>query len=127
MRNELTIVGIACLAGIFCLIFPHIYRADLPRGSIVNNLRQLNAAKQQWLLDKKPSSDTWPIKTNLMLYFGPREAASFDQCVPPVAGEIYIINRADRPVEVYLTKDIFPFKEGQLLTIDDISNPRPKH
>jgi len=111
----------------FSLVFFRVHRADLPKGSIVNNLRQLDAAKQEWLEEEKPSLDSWPSKTNMMCYLGPRGAVNFDQCVPPMDGEIYIINRADRPVGVYLTKDISPFKAGQLPTIEDIYNPQPKH
>src|SRR5271170_6207708 len=123
MRRDLTIAGVVCLIGfIFILFSSHRHRSNWPNNSILNNLRQLDAGKQQWLLDKKPSPDSWLSRTNMMLYLGPRGAVSFDQCVPPLNGEIYIINRADRPVEVYLTKDISPFKEGQLLTIDDIYN-----
>jgi hypothetical protein len=98
---------------------PNRARSDR-HNSILGNLRQLNNAKEQWRLDQKPSVVSWPSRADIMQYLGPRGATTFDQCVPPLDGEIYVINRADRPVAVYLTKDSFGFREGQLLTIEDI-------
>jgi len=112
------VIVVAALA--ILLVRPHRVRSD-HHNSILNNLRNLDGAKEQWLLEQKPSPVSWPSKADMMRYLGgPRGATTFDMCVPPLDGEIYVINRADRPVAVYLTKDAFGFREGQLLTIEDI-------
>lgn len=88
---------------------------------MVNNMRQLDGAKAQWQLEHMPASNVWPSKIEIRDYLG-RGFTSFE----PVNGEIYVINRADRPVAVYLTKDAFGWKEGQLLTIEDIQGKWPR-
>jgi hypothetical protein len=60
---------------------------------------------------------------------------SSDSLVTPLAGEVYIVNRADRPVVVYFPKDVqigqLHFKNGSLFTMDDLKHfyddPDKKH
>lgn len=91
-----------------------------PRNSVLMDLDRLNGAKEQWKLEQKPSGVAWPAKAEIVRYLGRHGSEAFEDCLRPLNGEIYVINRADRPVAVYLTKDAFGFKEGQLLTIEDI-------
>ena len=127
MRKYLTVAIVLCVIGLAwtfrSLIFP---RANMggPRNTILNNLRQLDGAKEQWILERKPSTNTWPSQTDLLPYLSQRLAKTLDEALPPLKGEVYIVNRTDRPVAAYLTKDAFGFKEGQLLTIEDIEGHR---
>ena len=91
--------------------------------AVFNNLRILNAAKQQWIRTK-PATDSWPSKQDISRYIMTK--AGGDSLVASLAGEVYILNRADRPVMVYFPKDIqigqLQFKEGTLFTMDDLKH-----
>lgn len=91
--------------------------------AVFNNLRILNAAKQQWARTK-PAPDSWPAKQDISRYIMMKPSG--DGLVTPLAGEVYIVNRADRPVMVYFPKDILigqmQFKEGSLFTMDDLKH-----
>jgi hypothetical protein len=121
MRNlAFIVVVIAVIVVLVLLPRPHRTTGSPPYSVMMNNLRQLDGAKHQWRLEQMPASNVWPSKVEIMLYLGRPGVTNLEKCIPPVDGEIYVINRADRPVAVYMTKDAFGRKEGQLLTIEDM-------
>ncbi len=80
-------------------------------------LRVIEGAKQQWIMESAPASNAWPAEAEIMRYMrGDQIADEF----PSRYGEIYIINRADRPAAVYLSRAAFGMRAGQLLTLQDI-------
>jgi hypothetical protein len=91
---------------------------------VFGNLRILNAAKQQWALKSKPATNSWPSKQDISRYIITKPSG--DGLVTSLASEVYIVNRADRPVVVYFPKDTqigqIQFKEGALLTMDDLKH-----
>ncbi|MCX6930225.1 MAG: hypothetical protein NT154_44495 [Verrucomicrobia bacterium] len=118
MRNLAFIVVVIAVIVVLVLVLlprPHRTTGSPPYSVMMNNLRQLDGAKHQWLLEKMPASNVWPSKAEITDYLGRGGVTSFKTVMPPVDGEIYVINRADRPVAVYMTKDAFGYKEGQLL------------
>jgi hypothetical protein len=91
--------------------------------AVFNNLRILNAAKQQWLRTM-PVPNSWPSKQDISHYIMMKPSSG--SLVTPLADEIYIVNRVDRPVMVYFPKDVqigqLQFKNGSLFTMDDLKH-----
>jgi hypothetical protein len=91
-------VGIAAifvLLGLLAvLLMPNFTRARTQAHSnaVVNNLRQIDGAKQQWALENKKSPDDVPTWTDLQPYLG-REGRQ----VPSVRGEEYVLGQVAEP------------------------------
>jgi Mg-chelatase subunit ChlD/LysM repeat protein len=66
-------------------------RATSPANTVMNNLRQIDAAKNQWALENNKSSDAVPTSADLSPYLK-------DGGVKPVAGESYVIGKVSGPV-----------------------------
>jgi len=120
MRKILFIVVAVAVIGVALAVLLPAFTARQPvekRGAILNNLRQLDAAKQQWMLETKAAPDRWPSSSDLSAYIN---------LVEPISDEVYIINRADRPVAVYFPKDTqirqWHFRGGLLFTMDDLQH-----
>jgi regulatory protein YycI of two-component signal transduction system YycFG len=60
--------------------------ADAERNACINNLRQIDAAKQQWALEKNKTADAVPIEQDLLPYF---KDGVFPACP---SGGVYAIN-----------------------------------
>jgi len=56
------------------------------KNSVINNLRMLDVAKQQWALDANKSGDAEPTMDDLKGYLGRGEGAQ----LPSIAGETYV-------------------------------------
>jgi len=91
-----------------------------PHNTFYTNLRRISEAKQRWASEQKAAPDSWPGKRDILAYLTPHPERGFNATVPSLAGEEYIINRTDRPALVYFPKDAGDFREGQLLTVDDL-------
>jgi len=82
-------------------------------------LRVIEGAKQQWIMECAPASNAWPAEADIMRYVkGDRLEEEF----PSRYGEVYIVNRADRPAAVYLPRAAFGMRGRQLLTLEDIQS-----
>jgi DNA repair exonuclease SbcCD ATPase subunit len=64
-------------------------QAESDRNTCINNLRQIDAAKQQWALEKNKSADAVPTAQDLMPYF---KDGNFPICP---SGGTYSINAVD--------------------------------
>ena len=90
--------------------------------TISHHLQELEGAKHQWALEYKKPTVAWPTKQDLAVYLQPSKSESeeFDLRLPPLVGELYIINRMDKPVMVYFPKSAGEFKEGEILTLTEL-------
>jgi hypothetical protein len=99
--------------------------------AIYDNLRRLDSAKQQCVMEQKAPPGSWPTKSNILPYLARNPNSEFDEVIPSVCGEVYIINRADRPVLVYFPKEVqHPsegvFREGLLMSMEDLQHYRKR-
>jgi len=124
MRKILFIVVAVAVIGyaLKVMMFSSQPRQPNDHLAIFNNLRILDIAKQQWMLEKKPVKDSWPSSSDLSPYI--KKIDGIGSLVESLADEVYIINRADRPVSVYFPKDTQirqqHFRGGLLFTMDDL-------
>jgi hypothetical protein len=82
------IVGTLMVADV---VVPFIRARNTPAsGACINNLRQLDGAKQQWALEKGMSTNDVPSWNDLLPYLGPGDSAS-KPCCPE--GGAYILRR----------------------------------
>jgi Mg-chelatase subunit ChlD len=81
-------------AGIAGLALPNFVkaRATSQANATINNLRQIDGAKQEWALENKKSPDDVPTPDDLKPYL------LGGKLPPPVMGEKYIIGRVADPV-----------------------------
>ena len=68
-------------------------RATSQQNACINNLRQIDGAKQQWVLENKKSESDTPSREDLLPYLKKQQ---FPVC--PTGGS-YTINRAGDPPE----------------------------
>ena len=54
-------------------------------NACINNLRQIDAAKQQWALEKGQSGGAQPADTDVLTYVGKGQLAGSDVCCPLTA------------------------------------------
>ena len=119
----LVAVAILCFA-LKVLILSSTPQQPPDNLAVFNNLRILDTAKQQWMLEKKPAPDSWPSSSDLSPYI--KKLDGIESLVESLADEVYIINQADRPVTVYFPKDTqirqWHFHGGLLFTMDDLNH-----
>ena len=72
-------------------------------SGIVNNLRQIQGAKEQWAFEHHETNDIVMTRQMLEGMFGPR---GYDAFIRPVAHERYTINTLWKPAEAELTKKV---------------------
>jgi hypothetical protein len=133
MRKIITVFASVAL-GLFLLTTVLLRFVSTRTGhhaAIYDNLRRLDSAKQQCVMEQKAPPDSWPTKSNILPYLARNPNSKFDEVIPSVCGEVYIINRADRPVLVYFPKDIQNpiegvFRGGMLMTMEDLQNQRQR-
>jgi prepilin-type N-terminal cleavage/methylation domain-containing protein len=88
---EIMIV-VAIIGLLAAIAIPNFVRARTTsqKNACINNLRQIDGAKQQWALEnKKTSTDTAPTSTSLSPYLGRGTAGNWPSC--PANGT-YTIN-----------------------------------
>jgi len=126
MRKILFILIAVVVLGVALkvLVFSSPPRQPNEHLAVFNNLRILDTAKQQWMLERKPAPDSWPSSSDLAPYI--KKIDGIDSLVESLADEVYIVNRADRPVAVYFPKDMqirqWHFSAGLLFTMDDLQH-----
>ncbi len=70
---------IGLLAAIAIPNFVHA-RATSQQNACINNLRQIDAAKQEWALEYKQNSTVTPVDSNLQPYLGRGSAGTLPSC-----------------------------------------------
>lgn len=76
---------------------------------IVNNLRQLDGAKQQWALDHNRTGAVVVTKADIAPYLRP------DFWVKPAAGESYTIGTLEQSPEAHLTRQVDNHAKGTVI------------
>jgi Mg-chelatase subunit ChlD/type II secretory pathway pseudopilin PulG len=117
---------VAVVAILASMLLPATSRAKMraQRPAIINNLRLLDSAKQQWALEQRKSATDVPTMQDLQAYLGRGEHGD----VPAVAGETYNLGAvAQQPVAQLETKGgkkmvTLPDAEGNLASV---SQPAP--
>lgn len=95
----LTVLAVLAIVALLAAIsLPNFVKARSTSKSnvVINNLRQIDAAKQQWALENKKTADAAPTEADLKPYL------TGGKMPQPVAGETYVLGRvSDEPaVEV---------------------------
>ncbi|HTB85462.1 MAG TPA: von Willebrand factor type A domain-containing protein [Candidatus Sulfotelmatobacter sp.] len=81
------------IVGLIAISIPNFVksRATSPANAVINNLRQIDAAKNQWALENNKSPDAVPTSADLSPYLK-------NGGVKPVAGESYVIGKVSDSV-----------------------------
>jgi len=87
-KNKLgfTLIAIMIVVAIIGLLaaiaIPNFVRArtQAQQNACINNLRQIDGAKQQWALENKKNSTDSPSATNLQPYMGRGSAGALPSC-----------------------------------------------
>src|SRR6266568_7144192 len=96
--TPLAAAAIVMLLGVLALPNFVKVRTTSQSNSIINNLRQLDGAKQQWALENHKSANDEPTLSDLIPFMG-RGGAGLPQ---PVMGETYVVGRVGEPVTAEL-------------------------
>jgi hypothetical protein len=121
MRKALMIlVGLSAVLAMAIVFKDSASHSEVRRSNPpLHVLRVIEGAKQQWIMECAPASNAWPAEADIMRYVrGDRLEDEF----PSQHGEIYIVNRADRPAAVYLPTTAYGMRGRQLLTLEDIQS-----
>jgi hypothetical protein len=77
------------------------YSAGAFRNAVINNLRQVDAARNEFILEKKPSPDHIVTEADLTSYI----KLNSDRKIPRLGPERYVLNPIDKPVYVIFESD----------------------
>jgi secreted protein with Ig-like and vWFA domain len=83
---------ILVICGLAAIILPNFVKARSTSlsNSIINNLHQIDAAKQEWALEQKKSPDAVPTADDLSPYLA-------DQTIRSLGGEKYVLGKVSEP------------------------------
>ena len=70
-------------------------RTTSQANACINNLRQLDGAKQQWALENKQAASASPVQSDVQPYLGRGSAGAYPTC--PAGGAYTIGNLATSP------------------------------
>jgi type II secretory pathway pseudopilin PulG len=90
-------IVVAIIGLLAAIAIPNFVRARTTsqKNACINNLRQIDGAKQQWALENhKTSADTAPTSTSLMPYLGRGTTGNWPNC--PANGS-YTVNGISTP------------------------------
>src|SRR5947209_15847318 len=81
---EIMIV-VAIIGLLAAIAIPHFVRARTTsqKNACINNLRQIDGAKQQWALETKAAAGATPVNTDIQPYLGRGSAGSITTVVCP--------------------------------------------
>jgi hypothetical protein len=85
-------LGLAVVIGFFIYLTfrpSYLRYGHPPKISCINNLRQIDGAKQQWALEHNAASNAVPVWSNIQPYLGRGTGGTLPVCP---AGGIYTIN-----------------------------------
>ena len=93
---EIMIV-VAIIGLLAAIAIPNFVRArsTAQKNACINNLRQIDGAKQQWALETKQVSTAAPVQSVLMPYLGRGSAGNWPTC--PASGSYTIGNLTTAP------------------------------
>ena len=93
---EIMIV-VAIIGLLAAIAIPNFVRARTTSqtNACINNLRQLDGAKQQWALETKAASTATPTSANVQVYLGRGAAGTYPSC--PAAGTYTLGNLTTAP------------------------------
>src|SRR5438445_2139196 len=103
-KTGFTLVEIMIVVAIIGLLatiaIPNFVRARLKaqQSACINNLRQIDGAKQQWALEAKAAGNATPTLSNIQPYLGRGAAGTAHTCPADAAGILhsnYNINALD--------------------------------
>ncbi|NOS72757.1 MAG: DUF3520 domain-containing protein [Verrucomicrobia bacterium] len=94
---------IAVLGLLAAVLLPDFIKARTTsqRNSVVNNLRQLDGAKQQWALENNKPADAQPTFADIQPYMG----RSSGDLPSAVAGEKYVLGKVGEPPSAVMEGD----------------------
>ena len=109
----LVVAAVAYLVWLVCV--PNFVGSRTSKiNGIMNNLRQLDGAKQQWALDHGQTGAVLVTEQDIAPYFGRPSG-----WVRPVAGERYILNRLDQSPEAELTHQLLKRPKGTRFSLSE--------
>jgi hypothetical protein len=107
-------VAVLCIAAVLVarshLVAPHRER-NAALNAIASNLRILEGAKEIYALEYKLATSSPVVEADLLAYLHGNVA------IQPVAGEIYTINPVGELIAAKLTRKLYQYDAGQLLTV----------
>ena len=80
-------------------------RATSQMNACINNLRQLDGAKQQWALEQKQLSTATPVQADIQPYLGRGTAGTYPSC--PASGA-YTIGAVSTPPTCNIAGHVLP-------------------
>lgn len=103
---EIMIV-VAIIGLLAAIAIPNFVRAreTAQKNACINNLRQLDGAKQQWALENGQSATATPTSANVAQYLGRGTAGNFPTC--PAKGT-YAIGSVSTPPTCTVTAHVLP-------------------
>ena len=109
----LVIAAVAYLVWLVCV--PNIARSRTSKvNGIINNLRQLDGAKQQWALDHGQTGAVLVTEQDIAPCVRHPPGR-----VRPVAGERYILNRLDQSPAAELTHPVLKRPKGTRIRLNE--------
>jgi len=109
----LVIAAVAYLVWLVCV--PNFAGSRTSKiNGIINNLRQLDGAKQQWALDHGKTGAVLVTEQDIAPYLMHPPGR-----IRPVAGERYILNRLDQSPEAELTHQLLNRPKGTRIGLNE--------